>query len=1502
MLSMRWFSTIFMIFLLTACGGGGSIERDSSGDGDSNTEEYELVLSLNSQSGSSELSVANPIQIQAKVTKDGQPLTDRLVKFIGDEFSDFNGAESALTNSQGIAVVGIIANQNKGAGTIQASFDVNNETITKGIEYAAAGDGGIQIALSMKDAEGNDINAQNPLKGQFAATVMATLTDNAQPITDKIITFTFDELLSTTSNGKIVTNASGQASFKVNATQLTGAGTIVAQYEETSNSIAYVSDGYEFFGIEKYELELRGIDQQSAIADALSFATPLTIQAIATLNGNPIPNQSISFTVNDRALMSSNLAQTNENGIATVVLTENNISSQGDNKDGLVTASFTPDDSDIVQSSFAFSSKGDGGLQMTVTITDTNGNPINLENPLDKTTTGRISVSLSDNGVPVTGAIVSALLDDRYSNAVTIPANGLAETQANGVATVQLIANTENGVGEIVASYTRTETNETVSERKTFHSNGDTSFGNSSYQFNVVGKKNDGSGDESMELSAATPLLIEATLALNNIPLPGERVTFEVDDFGVLTPSSGSVLTDTNGVASILLRATSKDGAGQVKATYTLSDGTPLERVFNFNSAGDGGIQLSIQSIRDSDEIDIGPTNKIGENKNGIVKVKLTEDGENIVGGLVTFETDSLNVATLLPTNGRAETDANGEATIQLVATSESSGVGFVTASYQDVSATRNFHSAGVAEAVTGIYDFDIRVLTNCAPNFDEDRNNNQLDPTANNCQDVTSISSLDSNIYVYIRVSNATNTDIGIRNEIITVTTDKGTTLPTSGKVLTDNFGIALLTLQPGDGGGAGTITASYRNEEDTKNFEVNTGALYIGLVSPLTTPATPDAGNVGGLPELNSGDSFILTATLYTDEARTTVYTAQQVDLEFTSTCVAEGGTPPLATIDASVRTKQGVANSTYRTSGCAGIESITASIGSGDSASYDFYIKEAPVQAIQFNLDSEGFNAFIGLPPGIGGVNTTSSVQFTLFDTDNRPMEQKYIEFRLADLTGRASLTNYQGNTDNDGIAKTTVTAGVVPGDIVVEACYIPDEELNALADGQVATCWQSKIDQCVADNTLDFCPSDPSNFVLIDADKVVNAVSSGIVLSSGVPDQDSFDAAPDVAVLNALNYVDVTTNITVFFGDQFNQLTADSLVANIQAEAGVIGSIDGTGGNSTYTCTAVDGKCTVQWRKQGDFPLNDAKWQNDLETVCGTYEGRPGPCVGVFPANVVRGGRISILATAKGQENFHDKPGANNRNGVFDSGEFYALNDDLAEAFIDFNENNQYDGVNCNVNNNCEPGTSTGGHNEVFLDANNNGLLDSGNGIYNGLLCVEDEDPSNPGVKICSRDLVDIRKQFEIVMSSDEVMFRFVISRDQIDNQPCSQGTHDGVSGLVANDSSDYCDVSSINQTDANVNAAHVVRLYYSDIFGNTLPEGTRINVGTENGTARVISGDGEIIARTNTGIQFVEVEVGQEITANSADRGNLVVTFTIPGPNQGADDKVVQAKLLIIDAG
>ncbi|WP_155734440.1 hypothetical protein [Pseudoalteromonas luteoviolacea] len=1741
---MRWFSTIFMIFLLTACGGGGSIERDSSGDGSGNdTDDYALELSLESQSGTSELSVVNPIQIQAKVTKDGQILADKLVKFVGDEFSEFNGADSALTNSQGIAVVGIVANSNAGAGIIQASIDVDSETISKSIEYAAVGDGGIQIALTMKDSSGNDINTQNPLAGELPATVMATLTDNGQPIADKIITFTFDELLSTSSNGKIVTNSNGQASFEVNATQQTGASEITAEYEGNTQTLSYESDGYEFFGLEVYELQVTGLNAQGQDTNELSFNTPISIRASLTLNGKAAVDAPLTFVV-DKALLGSttNVLKTNSEGIVTVALVENNISglgsvtvnytpensqelsskfefnSAGDggiqialtmkdssgndidaqnplsgefpatvtatltdngqpvsdeiitftfdellntdsngkivtnsngqasfevyatqqtgagsitaqyeestktlayvsdgyeffglkiyelliagfnaqgqetselsfntpisirasltlngkavadapltlvvdkallssatnvlktNSDGVVavtlvennisgtgsvTANYTTENDQELSRTFTFNSAGDGGLQMTLTVKDDAGNAININNKIDADKPGRVEVTVTNNNAPVANGIVTVT---NGGKAVTVPADGEVETQADGKAKLDLIATQETGLAEITATFTDPTTNETVSQKYIYHTSGDPDYTPSAFGLTISGKN--AAGDETNELSGNSPLTIEATLLQNGLPFENQRIQFTVNSFGTLDPTSGSVLTGAGGVATIVLRDNSVKGAGTITATFTSSAGEAVSRNFNFESAGDGGLLLVLNSITDNSNNDINVGNQISRTNPGTVTATLTQDGAPVPNALVTFTVD--NVATMDPASGRAETDAQGQAKVGLLA-STVSGVGQVYAEYESLRTNEMiFHAAGDAVVIDGNYSFDIRLLTGCNDGWDAVRNDpdNEINPVTGGCTEVTSI---DSSVIpeLFIKLGKVTGDGKEIDNQIIEVVSDKGQVLPNSGKVLTDVNGIALLKLQPGDSDGAGTVTVSFDGETASENFTVGIQELYLQLTANLPASTDPDQT----LPELDSGDSFIITAKVFTqsDFDESSLYT-QPVDVGFSSICVSQQPTDPLATLDNPVRTQQGVASSTYRASGCKGSDTITASISAADPASYTFFVNDAPVQSLKYVSAS---NRFIGLPPATGSVAVTSEIIFELIDTDNRPLMQKQVEFRFADLTGRADLTTYKGNTDGDGQVKTLIEGGVIPGALVVEACYLPDDKIaEAALTNQFPTCWQSKITQCTADPTLKFCelPDGINGFVLIPGDEQVNAVSSGVILSSGVPDQDSFDAAPESAIINAQNYIGVFTNISVFFGDQFNQLTRDDLVANVLAESGVVGNIDGTGGAETYQCFAVRGVCNVQWRAQGTLPFTEDKWQNKISDVCDTYQGQPVPCIGDFPTEVdlpgggtrkvVRGARVTILATTKGQENFHDKPSSDTvtrTNGIFDIGEFQPLNDDLPEAFIDFNENGVFDAVECDASNGvendpCEPTLSNGGHNESFLDANNNGLYDGvpadpTTGIYNGLLCGEAAEAAGQ----CSKDLVDIRKQFEIVASSDEVYARFVVNKSHFIDEPGGVNTActnpvgpvgpdneiktlpvRGLLGLEATESSDYCDINEIVLSDfdgdgSNETELVTVEIYYSDIYGNSLPVGTEINITTENGLITVQELVGTVFSSGGFGRGKAVVRVTPENAANNLTEGNLIVTFTIPDPiNEG--ETIVRTKTITI---
>ena len=180
----------------------------------------------------------------------------------------------------------------------------------------------------------------------------------------------------------------------------------------------------------------------------------------------------------------------------------------------------------------------------------------------------------------------------------------------------------------------------------------------------------------------------------------------------------------------------------------------------------------------------------------------------------------------------------------------------------------------------------------------------------------------------------------------------------------------------------------------------------------------------------------------------------------------------------------------------------------------------------------------------------------------------------------------------------------------------------------------------------------CPEGTLN--LVPLSEQISSVSSQLTLASGVTDQNSFDASPVIFNTNSLNYNGVTTNITVFFGDQFNNYNGDGVEATILAEAGVIGS-----SSNEVTCKTNDATCVVTWQSQGDRPFYEKKWGNRIGEIdndpstteginpktglinCDPYFGSAAPCINGIkraknsPDGVVMGGRVSILAVTKGQ---------------------------------------------------------------------------------------------------------------------------------------------------------------------------------------------------------------------------------------------------------------------------
>ncbi|TMP88587.1 hypothetical protein CWC05_03905 [Pseudoalteromonas ruthenica] len=928
------------------------------------------------------------------------------------------------------------------------------------------------------------------------------------------------------------------------------------------------------------------------------------------------------------------------------------------------------------------------------------------------------------------------------------------------------------------------------------------------------------------------------------------------------------------------------------------------------DTGGDGSSSGSYSitvTVVDSEGNEITDENPLSRDNEAKAVATLSATSGSVAGKRIVFSlADELGELKVV----KVETDEDGIAETDVLA-GQQKGAGEIIATYtlsngDEVSAKDSFTTQGDDVVVTEeTADVDVLLLTGCNAGWDDDRDNVMLDPRDPNtgCNIVNSISSNEvGEIYVEVTSIQSGN---GVESAIVNAQTSVGTVLPSSGTALTDSFGRALLRLQPGNQGGAGTITAEALGVTDTTNFAVGAVNLQLTVDNGL---ATDNNNNV--IP-LKAGGSTVIEVQLRDNEGN---LFQSPTDVEFSSTCAASGQ----STLDDKVKSRAGIATATYRANGCNINDNVTVTIETGGknyTASTIIPVEASPVQSIQFMDVSE---QFIALPPGEGGVPTQSVVRFKLLDEDGNPVAQDRIDFRLSDGAGKAMLTQLTGNTSNNGEVQTTVTSGVVPGSLVVKACYVPKADVAALPEGDDLTCWVDEYEACQAVDAPSSCPEGELN--LIPLSEQISSVSSLLTLSSGVTDQNSFDLSTDVINSNSLYYNGVTSNLTVFFGDQFNQLSGDGVEATVLTEAGVTGVIDGTQFNPTFKCQTTDAACTIQWRSQGDRPFWDYKWGNRIgdidgnpstteginpktgEQNCDPYFGAAAPCINGMirakndPNGIVMGGRVTVTAVAKGQENFVDEEssdGVTRRNGLFDIGEYYQEYD-LTEAFIDHNENGTFDKANCDPapgpTDPCSELLSRGGHNETWRDLDNDGIFDEADGKYNGLLCSQEAEAAGE----CTRELIEVRSSIEMVMSGDEPYVRFTVDSGNCTTDPQRVLESTNVSGK--------CDIVLVNVStgDNGGLASQAIDIYYSDEFGNPLPVGTEIELSASNGVLDVLEHT-SVVGNSNTDKPMhSKVLISREQEGNQIFSGSLNITFTIPSGQDDVDNKVVVASMNVID--
>lgn len=451
------------------------------------------------------------------------------------------------------------------------------------------------------------------------------------------------------------------------------------------------------------------------------------------------------------------------------------------------------------------------------------------------------------------------------------------------------------------------------------------------------------------------------------------------------------------------------------------------------------------------------------------------------------------------------------------------------------------------------------------------------------------------------------------------------------------------------------------------------NTTALYLGkgVGDNFLSGLIEVENNASVLPP---GGKVRLTVNLVNGERNLTTGLAS---ITFRSACYAANQatfTNSAGVVTNVVETYSGSASIFYTATGCNGSDEIIAEATLPSlvvkDATTTLNIFEATAQYIVFESAVPEFITLKGT-----GNDEVSQVTFKVLGSNNQPVSGSTVTLKLNDTPGGICLVD--GSSCSKTITRTSNAEGLVTA--FVQSGTIPASvRITATASSG-------------------------------SGDTEVSTQSSRLVVTTGIPDQDSISlAATEYSVLSVAQGYPVT--LSVRLADAFNNPVPDNTAVNFVASHGAI-----TGG-----CLTSDSACQVIWKNQGTRPVD---------------------------------GKLRILATTQGNESFIDVNG----DGIYDAGDIFSAGipdatacdtnvplpsaardatscDDLGEAYLDANNNGIYDFID-------------GFFVDIF-SANGSpvpdGIRTPGNGMYDGLLCPENS-------TICTRNTVTVREDLMLVVS-------------------------------------------------------------------------------------------------------------------------------------------------------
>ncbi|WP_338853504.1 Ig-like domain-containing protein [Alteromonas macleodii] len=610
-------SLISALFMLTACGGGGSsVSRDNtdngSGDGGTTSPTYSIALTLENESGASDnsLSEDNSLFVVATVSdQDGNPHADALLTFTlsNEQLAEFgNDTGTARTNSNGVARLRLNASTASGDGEITAALG-SGETGTTTFSATAVTSTDpttISVSLALQNAAGE---ADNSLSSSNALVALATVTNSeGEPQADLLLTFSLsNDDLATFSNdtATALTNAEGVASIGMSVGSASGDGEVTATLPTgEADSTTFSSTGSTTVSEEPASLELyaNSIQLASSGSDEVELIALVKNEQSVLMEGVEV---SFSAASGDGVELQLTQPETAADGTARAILTSQNDAS---NRTVTITA-------------------GAGSLTQTVEITiagtevTINGaSSVILNDSVDYT----IRVQDSDGTSILNQDVVLSAVNGTLSSTTV-------NTGANGQATVSYTAST-SGEDTITAAALNAETSFTVQVQQD--------------EFNFVNLPTE-------EVPLGQTQTITVQWRQDNTPVVGQNVTFSASR-GVIA-GNATVVTDAEGQASIDISA---NNAGISSITASASDGSGNVLVSALTQ-----IEFIATTphtlIADASPDIIGPDGQTST----ISAVVRNVDGNLVKNSVVNFSVSDVSTGFVSPS--QATTDSKGIAT-----------------------------------------------------------------------------------------------------------------------------------------------------------------------------------------------------------------------------------------------------------------------------------------------------------------------------------------------------------------------------------------------------------------------------------------------------------------------------------------------------------------------------------------------------------------------------------------------------------------------------------------------------------------------------------------------------------------------------------------------------------------------------------------------------------------------------------------------------------------------